>query len=284
MPHIPILTYHQVADNGVQPPDSIFARDYTYRSDFVAQMQYLAASGFTAVTHEDVYHWLMRQQPLPDRPIMITFDDGRLNVLENAFPVLASLGWKASVYVITALASGQPARGHALDVPSMTWDHLKVLRNAGWTIGSHTRNHLYLKGPQWSQGHDEQLLDELEGSRYDIEMNLGITPICFAYPGGKWDRHSERLVTRVYRSARLWAWCGQYAYCTYQTHPYRLPSMNISFHLPFEDFQRLVQRSHPSYWYQKDLDWDGQPRRRLIQRAFLRLVRITRRVISLSMR
>ena len=273
---IPILTYHQVAEDNVRSPDSTCARDYTYRSDFIAQMECLAAKGFTPVTHEEVYHWLTGQPSLPDRPIMITFDDGRLNVLENAFPVLASLGWRATVYVITALASGRSARGHALDVPSMTWDHLKVLRDAGWTIGSHTRNHLYLKGTQWGQGRDEQLLEELGGSRHDIETNLGITPICFAYPGGQWDKRSEGSVRRVYHSARLWTWRGRHAYCTSHTHPYRLPSMNISFHLPFEDFQRLVQCSHPSYQYQKDLDWNGQPRRHLLHRVCRRLVRTAR--------
>lgn len=274
---ISVLTYHQIADDGVQPPDSTFARDYTYRSDFAAQMRYLAAEGFTAVTHEEVYHWLMGQQPLPKKPIMITFDDGRLNVLENAFPILASLGWRASVYVITALASGQPIQSHALDVLGMTWDHLKVLRDAGWTIGSHTRNHLYLKETRSGRVCEEQLIEELEGSRQDIEMNLSITPICFAYPGGQWDRHSESLVAQVYRSARLWTWHGRYAYCTNHTNPYRLPSMNISFHLPFKDFQRLVQRSHPSYQYQKSLGWNGQPRQHLLHRACLHLIRVARR-------
>jgi hypothetical protein len=124
-------------------------------------------------------------------------------------------------------------------------------------IGSHTRNHLYLKGAQWGRETNVELLYELLASRREIERNLGVIPQYFAYPGGLWSPLAEKLVARVYRSARSWIWRGKYPYCDRHTNPYRLPGMNISFHLSFEDFKKLVNYTEPSYQYQWDNNWIG---------------------------
>ena len=80
----------------------------------------------------------------------------------------------------------------------------------------------------------------------------------FTYPNGMWDQRTENMVKRVYDMARHFHCYGRAGYITRQTDPYRLPTMNINYSLPFDQFQMLVTGSNPDHrYYPEAQNFDG---------------------------
>jgi len=109
---IPILVYHRV-----HRPDEVTVSNDGGRADlpeFERQMKYLEESGVQTVTHAQIAAWLRGEVDLPERVVAIDFDDNRLAVMENAFPVMERYGFKGTVWVITDLADGKDLPGMML--------------------------------------------------------------------------------------------------------------------------------------------------------------------------
>jgi peptidoglycan/xylan/chitin deacetylase (PgdA/CDA1 family) len=188
LPHrvleVPILMYHRVGVvNAGEPP--ITQRLTVAPSVFAAQLEWLQAEGFHAITQQQLFAALERGAPLPHRPILITFDDGYRDVLWNAAPLLRRLHMPATAYVITGRISGP-------DPSFLTWPELLRLQRRGFDIGSHTVHHveLTLVPPTTA-------FAELEASRRTLERHLGHPVQWFAYPAGAFDAAVVRLVARA---------------------------------------------------------------------------------------
>ncbi len=171
---VPILMYHRI---GPLPQVSgPYSAGLTVRPGvFVAQMRWLHAHGFHAISQRELFGALEWGRPLPSRPVMITFDDGYRDVLFNAAPVLRRLDMPATAYVITGRISGS-------DPSFLTWRDLRDLEQDGFTIGSHTVHHLDLttlsSGQAWL---------ELKQSRQTLQRHLGVPVRWFSYPAGAED-------------------------------------------------------------------------------------------------
>ena len=171
---VPILMYHRVGPlnsrapaitNALTVPSAVFA----------AQMRWLRAAGFHAISQRRLFDALEYGVRLPSSPMLITFDDGYRDVLWNAAPVLARLHMPATAYVITSrISDGDPS--------FLTWPELRILQARGFDIGSHTVHHLELPHlpPQ-------QAFYELLASRRALERHLGHPVQWFAYPAGAED-------------------------------------------------------------------------------------------------
>src|SRR5450759_215749 len=164
----PILLYHHIAEAVKK------SRYYVSPDVFKAQMEELAASGYTTISMATVVEVMKTGGVLPARPVVITFDDGNLDVYQNAFPVMKALGFTGTVYIVTK----------ALNDPKyMNLDVLKELARAGWEVGSHTKTHSNLTKSV------EGLKEELYQSRIDLENLLGIPVKSIAYPFGITDAY-----------------------------------------------------------------------------------------------
>ena len=87
---VPILLYHHVvAEN--HP-----GRYYVSRENFAAQMRSLKSWGYTTITIKQLVRKLTKGSPLPDRPVVITFDDGNLDVYEYAYRIMDELSFIGS--------------------------------------------------------------------------------------------------------------------------------------------------------------------------------------------
>src|SRR5919198_688817 len=87
---VPILMYHVIAD---APAGAAFPELFVTPADFAGQMHWLARHGYHAVTLKHVHDYWLEGTPLPERPIVISFDDGYLGQDTHALPVLRKLGW-----------------------------------------------------------------------------------------------------------------------------------------------------------------------------------------------
>lgn len=203
---VPVLCYHRLYhdDDSLAPP----VQPGTYcghvlRSTFERQMRYLAERGCSVITHADLLAWLADEQPIPERSVLVDFDDNRLSVLEHAYPILRDHGWPATVFVISCLADGQSPWGPG-DYPALSWRELDHLVEAGWLIGAHTRTHPWLDELYDEPDGPQRVEEELAGCKADIQHYLGLVAGTFAYPGGRNRPEVEEMVHRYYRSARLW--------------------------------------------------------------------------------
>ncbi len=99
--YVPILMYHGLGDHPRSPSLPVAL--------FESQMRALRDQGWTAITVRDLGRMVGGKQPFPRRPILITFDDARIDSFERADPVLARYGLKATMFVPTArILDGHP--------------------------------------------------------------------------------------------------------------------------------------------------------------------------------
>jgi len=252
--YIPAITYHQVLCDEtpvrVRKPGEGLHSGQIHLSEFVRQMDYLTDQGFSPITPDQLHAWLTAGGALPAKPIVIDFDDHSMISYKNALPVMRERGLSATMFVISGLADGDPTLdAEWWSVARMRWRELEHLVDAGWSIGAHTRNHLFLNTvPDGPEG-DERIMYELVQCNDDIEANLGIRPRHFAYPNGLWNDRAEELVKQVYDLARHFQCFGHAHYVTKGTDPFRLPTMNINYLLPFEEFKALVDHTDPDHDY-----------------------------------
>ncbi|NLE45424.1 MAG: polysaccharide deacetylase family protein [Chloroflexi bacterium] len=171
---VPILMYHYVSE---LPPDADSYRvDLTVKpEDFRAQLQYLAAAGFDTITLDDLYLHLTKGHPLPNKPVILTFDDGYRDAYEVVYPMLVEYGFTATFFILATPA-------HFESPQYLTWAQMKEMADAGMAIQSHGRDHVDLRGRSY-----EYLVYQTVGVKEAIEYHTGQPARFFCYPSGRYD-------------------------------------------------------------------------------------------------
>lgn len=184
VPPVPVLMYHVIAD---PPPGAAWPHLYVSPAEFEAQVSWLGRQGFTAVTLSDVWRNWHEGGSLPERPLVITFDDGHRTVATEALPILSSRGWPA----VLNLKVGN------LEPGSFTEADVRKLLEAGWELGAHTITH-----PDLRTLGDAALEREIAGSKLEIEKRFAVQVDFFCYPAGRYD---ARVIAAVRRAGFLGA-------------------------------------------------------------------------------
>ena len=133
--YIPVLAYHEIG------PDQWY---YNTDTQFEEQIKWLVDNGYQAIHLKDYYdYWTgaITEEDLPDKPVLIVFDDGRIGNYTYAFPILKKYNMPFTMFIISGVVG---------DRDFVTWEHLKEMVDSGLcTIGSHTHNLHYfdLEGP-----------------------------------------------------------------------------------------------------------------------------------------
>jgi peptidoglycan/xylan/chitin deacetylase (PgdA/CDA1 family) len=194
---VPVLMYHYLAEN---PGRAKLAKLWVRPSRFRRQMAWLARSGFRTVTLIDLAEARQLGRPLPERPVVVSFDDAHADSILQAADIMDEFGLKGVVFVPTRQAgrTNQWDRDKGeVEIKIMDWGQLQALRSRGWDIGSHTRTHAELTGVD-----DQTLMDELAGSKNDIEQRLGCPAVGLAYPYGAADQRVQSAARQAgYRLA-----------------------------------------------------------------------------------
>lgn len=184
---VPILMYHHVAD----PPPGADAirRDLSVGvAAFAAQMAYLADQGFHTITLADLDHHLTTGRPLPERPIILTFDDGYRDNYEFAFPILRRRGQVGTFFLITSyMGQGE----------YLTWEQAREMAAGGMVLQSHSLNHADLE-----KSSTAEVIRQVTESKAILEREVGISVEYFCYPAGRYDsRTVAALQSAGYRAA-----------------------------------------------------------------------------------
>lgn len=173
----PVLMYHRVNEPGNES-------EITVRPEnFEKQMEFLKLHRYRVVPLETLVEALKRGKGVPSKTVAITFDDGTLDNIRHAFPVLRQMGFPATVFMITDNI-GRPGW--------LSEEDLKVLDDGKVSIGSHTAHHAFL--PELSPSEAER---ELTESKKRLESILGHEVTLFSYPAGGTTPQVEELVKKA---------------------------------------------------------------------------------------
>ncbi|NPV85627.1 MAG: polysaccharide deacetylase family protein [Anaerolineae bacterium] len=175
----PILLYHHIAEG----EDS---RYYVSPARFEQQMSLLYSLGYTTIPvsrlveamHDDTVI-------LPARPLVVTFDDGNLDVYQTAYPIMQKYAFTATMYLVGKYLNSEGF---------VSTDQMREMIAAGWEIGSHSMSHVKLFEAQ-------SLSDEILESRLFLEEKIDTPVYSFAYPFGIYDAMlAEKVKSYGYRA------------------------------------------------------------------------------------
>jgi peptidoglycan/xylan/chitin deacetylase (PgdA/CDA1 family) len=186
--NIPVLMYHRVCKKGETTPSPFVVEV----DAFERQLAYFARHGYHTPSLGEV---LSRRNNALGKPLLITFDDGYLDTLELAIPLLARYGFSAVVFLVADFSR----RNNWWDLPKgipearlMEKDHVLELKRLGVEIGSHSWSH-----PSLPTLSDAELAYEFTESRKAVEDLLQQPVHYFAYPYGETDERVKAAARRA---------------------------------------------------------------------------------------
>lgn len=187
---IPILLYHKIDHrNLLLLNENKQMLKFSVQADvFDAQMKYIVDQNYTVLTLEQLIK-AKNNNTMPEKPLVITLDDGWRSQYADALPILLKYNLPATFYIYTEV----------IDAPLyMTWGNLQSLVEKHMEIADHTMRH-----PRLTKVAANTLYEELVQSRYSLEKTLHITVSDFAYPYGDYNARILQAVKDAgYTSAR----------------------------------------------------------------------------------
>jgi peptidoglycan/xylan/chitin deacetylase (PgdA/CDA1 family) len=227
---IPILLYHSISN-----APSTYIRPFAVTVEaFRNQLDLIVDSGRTPLTVSTLVDGLRGRARLPERPIVITFDDGFFNFSEVAVDALRERGLSATLYVTTGFLSGRPdiAAARPFDDRMLSWSQLAEIASGGVEIGAHSHSH-----PHLDTLSRQKAWREIADCKRLLEAELGTTVLSFAYPHGYSSPGVRRLVLEAgYQSA-----CGvKNALSSTDDNPFALARLTIQANTSLEQFTAWV--------------------------------------------
>lgn len=167
---VPMLMYHYIGNN---PNPADHARDIlsTTPDKFEEEMKYIHDNGYITITLDTLYAALKKQITLPNKAIVLTFDDGYIDFYYNAYPILRKYNLQATEFIPTGLMD----QGYYL-----RWSQIQEMQASGFIhFEAHSVHHYSL--PSLSK---EKALAELVESKTVLQNKLGVPVNFMAYPFG----------------------------------------------------------------------------------------------------
>lgn len=199
---IPILMYHSLLKDKSRWNDYVISPD-KFEDDLI----YLKDNGYNTVFLSQVVDYVQNGTPLPENPIVLTFDDGYYNNYSYALDLLKKYNAKA---VISPIVSSTQEFSDIIDISPYyghcSWSDLKEMLDSGhFEIQNHSFDlHSTTGRLGVSQKNKESVEDyfatvkpDIEKAQNYISQNLGVTPQCFTYPFGAYNEESEKMIKEL---------------------------------------------------------------------------------------
>lgn len=179
---VPVLLYHHIQPGGCNTVSPEL---------FEKHMNYLKKEGYVGVT----FRQILFDSNLPDKPVVITFDDGYEAIYRYALPILEKAGFMAVVFMLAGYIGKKNSWDLSLEprsVRHLNWEELINLNRKGWEIASHAMSHkpLTVMTP-------EKIQWEIEMSGNLLEEFLNVKTTGFAYPFGRYNIAVKNAVKRA---------------------------------------------------------------------------------------
>ena len=187
---LPVIMYHGVLKDPSQQGKYVVSPDVLEKD-----LQYLKANGYTSVLIQDILDFVHQGTPLPEKPILITFDDGYYNNYLYAFPLAKQYQMKMVISPIGYYTDKYSESGEFSAYYShISWDHIREMIGSGYV---EIQNHTYFlhsnKGERLGaqkltgesvKDYQTMLREDLSCMQQKMTEQTGYTPTTFVYPFG----------------------------------------------------------------------------------------------------
>ena len=176
---VPVLCYHRISDGN--------KGDYTVSPvTFSAHMKVLADSGYHSVSPAQLYDYLVYNKTLPEKPVMITFDDSRIEHSTIAAPEMEKYGFRGTFFIMTITYNKKNY---------MTTNEIAQLAKAGHTIGLHSWDHTMVTKYKEESDWQKQVSDP----KKKLEGITGKAVEYWAYPNGVYDHKGAVELSKYFK-------------------------------------------------------------------------------------
>jgi peptidoglycan/xylan/chitin deacetylase (PgdA/CDA1 family) len=212
----PILLYHHVSLGQATNAYAVSSEQFRDQIEFLKKYQY------QTITASLLVKTIVEGAEIPQKPIVITFDDGNENVFLNAYPIMKEYGYIGVIYLIVNRLNTD---GY------LTTEQIKELISAGWEVGDHSMTHIDLVK------NTNLLRDEIGNSKHKLEDVFGIKVLTFAYPFGNATRVIKDWVKRIgYSSGMGLGITNVHS----QSELFFLSRREVSSQMTLKDFENLI--------------------------------------------
>ena len=199
---LPIIMYHHISDKKSSLGEFVISPE-----QFENDLKHFKSLGYTTITCDDLIKYSKGKFSMPDKPIMITFDDGYLSFYEYAYPLLKKYNMKAVYSIIgkyTDLYS--ECDDNNVNYAHVTWEKVKELSNSGLVeIANHTydlhtlndRKGSMIKNDESEDCYKTMLASDLKTLQQKIYNVTGKEPLTYTYPFGRVCKQSYDVITEM---------------------------------------------------------------------------------------
>ncbi|MCI0547435.1 MAG: polysaccharide deacetylase family protein [Candidatus Rokubacteria bacterium] len=219
---VPILVYHNLAAQSK-------GRLLQSAQSFEEQMRFLKSQGYRVISLREFVSWNRLQRQIPQRSVVLTFDDGYRSFREFAYPVLKELGFTATLFIYTDyIGAGRNA---------LSWAELKELDAEGFEVQAHSKTHgdLRREAGEADAQYGRRMQAELEQPQALFRRQLGRPAEIIAFPYGRWD---EDLLKKLEVSGYIAAFTVRRQGNAAFVLPLRAHRSQIYADMTLEDFEK----------------------------------------------
>jgi peptidoglycan/xylan/chitin deacetylase (PgdA/CDA1 family) len=176
---VPVLCYHRITDGS--------KGDYTVSpATFTAHIKVLADSGYHSISPTQLYDYLVYNKVLPEKPVIISFDDSRMEHFTIAAPVMKKYNFRGVFFIMTITYNKKNY---------MTTDQITQLSKAGHTIGLHSWDHTMVTKYKEAADWQKQVVEP----RKKLEGFVGMSVNYWAYPNGVYNHKSAEEISQYFK-------------------------------------------------------------------------------------
>lgn len=187
---LPIIMYHSILDS-----QKYIGKYVIPSSSLEEDLKYLKENGYTAITVKDLYDYVYSNKELPEKPVMLTFDDGYYNNYANALPLMEKYDMKMVMSVVGSYSDdAEVSNDENVYYSYVTWQRVKEMSDSGLCeIQNHSYNfHSYSDGRMGSKkingesdsDYKKILTEDTLKNMEKIQNATGVKPIAYTYPFG----------------------------------------------------------------------------------------------------
>jgi peptidoglycan/xylan/chitin deacetylase (PgdA/CDA1 family) len=205
--YLPIIMYHEIKT-------SKLGKDAISPYEFESDLNYLQENNYTAITMTELIDYVYHDTPLPEKPIILSFDDGYLNNYVYVLPLLKQYHIKIVFSIIgknTDDFTEFPSK--SIDYAHVTWDQLDEMLDSGYVeVQNHTYNLHGTGTPRFGcmqisyesfDTYHDVLIKDIQKLQEEILFHTGKVPNTFAYPYGKSSENTDIILKEIGFSATL---------------------------------------------------------------------------------
>ena len=220
---VPVLMYHMVDDPARYRGLGHYIRYLVHPDQFRAQLRWLRENGYNTVTLQDLYAHRQKGKPLPENPVILTFDDGYACAYQHALPELVRYDMVGTFFVCSENMDGKRY---------LSAEMLVKMHKKGMEVGSHSMTHANLVKISL-----EHAATEIAQSKADLEALTGGEVQFFSYPYGAFNPAVQQLVEK---SGYLGAVTTSMGYAAMQEDMMKMKRVFIGYFDELEQFAGKV--------------------------------------------